>query len=167
MRNNYIELITKLSEKQQNYGRYRILGMDFGTKITGLASYDSNINICLPFGTIIENNYNSNENFSKKIEKVIQTIKNDCFDALVIGFPLDKQGIMGRTSLEILAFTDKLIEFTSIPVVHYDERFSTRLADRMLHDLPHLKRKKRNIIDNEVAATIILNDFIYIINKDI
>ncbi len=163
MRNNYDELIARLREKQGNSKPYRVLALDLGVKIIGLAIYDSRINISLPFGHI-KSDGKSMSNF-EKIIRISSIVNSESLDTVVIGLPLEKSGAIGDISRSILEFAEKLAETLDISVVTYDERFSSRLADRMLRDLGHLNRKKRNILDNEVAATIILNDFIQLISK--
>lgn len=172
---NYRDLSVKLKKKQETYGSYRALGVDFGTKVIGMAIYDSRVNISLPFGHIksevmkektLKPNLD-NIPLARQVNQVSEVaIKEHC-DVVVVGLPIGKDGTFSMFTNLVLAFVQHLEEcLKEISVVTYDERFSSRLADRMLQDLTHLNRKKRNLLDNALSASIILNDFIHLINKN-
>lgn len=131
----------------------RILGIDYGRKRTGIAVTDTlkivaNGLATIPSHTVIEfiQNYTANENVEK----------------IVIGQPKQLNGEPSESMKYITPFLNRLKKvLPDIPVVMYDERFSSTIAHRAMIDGGMKKSDRRNkaIVDT-IAATIILNDYL-------
>ncbi|MFH1732179.1 MAG: Holliday junction resolvase RuvX, partial [Planctomycetota bacterium] len=83
---------------------------------------------------------------------------------IVVGLPKNMDGTEGEMSARAQAFADKLREATAADVVTWDERLTSRQADRAMlsGDLSRKKRKKR--IDS-LAAQIMLQSYLDSRNK--
>lgn len=129
------------------------MAIDLGDSKTGLACCDSNETLAFPAGTITETN--------KKIliEKLVNAISNMKIELVVVGNPINMNGSVGPRSQKCKKFADKLRSKINIPVKLWDERQTTLLANRLLIEASTKKQKKKKLID-EVAATIILENFL-------
>ncbi len=129
------------------------MAIDLGDSKTGLACCDLNETLAFPVGTITETNQKI------LIEKLINTISNMQIELVVVGNPINMNGSVGPRSKKCKKFADKLKSRLKIPVKLWDERQSTLLANRLLIEASTKKRKKKKLID-EVAATVILENFL-------
>ena len=75
--------------------------------------------------------------------------------AVVVGYPRTLQGREGRPRPRARRVATALAERTSLPVVLWDERFTTVEAERVMLDQDASRRERRANIDR-VAATLIL-----------
>ena len=77
----------------------------------------------------------------------------------VIGLPLHADGRESAKSLEARAFGAWFSEATGLPVVFWDERFTTSLAEDALLGAKLTNQKRRERRDR-VAAQMILQNYI-------
>lgn len=135
-----------------------VLGIDYGLKKTGIAisTPDHAISLSLTILTHDKDN--------EKITEIIKLAISKQVCAIIIGLPLDKQGLETLQSLNVKKFADKLASRVVLPVFLQDERFSSKAADNMLKILG-LNRKERNNSDDLLAAGIILETSLLSIKK--
>jgi putative Holliday junction resolvase len=78
---------------------------------------------------------------------------------LVVGLPVHLDGREGEKAVESRAYGRWLAEVTGLPVVFWDERFTTREAESHLWTagLTHRQRKERR---DRVAAQIVLQTYL-------
>ena len=91
----------------------------------------------------------------KNIQELVVLYKTD---KIVVGLPLGLSGRETAQTKKIIAFADKLKESISIPVVFYDERFTTNIAHDILHR-SGIKNKHHKKVVDQLAAVLILDDF--------
>ncbi|MBI4405937.1 MAG: Holliday junction resolvase RuvX [Deltaproteobacteria bacterium] len=131
----------------------RIMGLDIGLKRTGVAISDENQSISLPRSVI--------EATDKQtwLSKVRTFVENEDIEKIVVGIPLNQHGEEGTDAQKIRQFIALLQERLNVPVIEWDERFTTAQAERSMiaADLSRAKRKK--IVD-KVAATILLQSYL-------
>lgn len=129
-----------------------ILGVDFGLKRVGLAFAGDNASIAFagPVFTGAED---------EVIERIAGEADSRHTTTIVVGLPKNMDGTDGEMSARAQAFADKLREATGADVVMWDERLTSRQADRAMlsGDLSRKKRKKR--IDS-LAAQIMLQSYL-------
>jgi len=135
-----------------NLNKFKVLGIDFGFKKSGLAIYMSEINIVTPL--TIFNDITSN------FDNLALLLKENRINAIIIGYPLKLDGNETIYTEEIKKFADTLIDKVNLPIILSDERFTTSLANTLLKEV-NLKRKVRNKMDDVVAASILLENFFY------
>jgi putative Holliday junction resolvase len=132
--------------------KFKVLGIDFGLKKSGLAIYNSEVNIVIPL-TIFNN-------ITSQLDKLIELLSENRVNAVIVGYPLHLDGNETAQTDEIKKFADMLVSEANIPVILSDERFTTSLANTLLKEA-NLKRKVRNKMDDMVSASILLENFFY------
>ncbi|WHA04667.1 Holliday junction resolvase RuvX [Candidatus Bandiella numerosa] len=132
--------------------KFKVLGIDFGFKKSGLAIYNSEVNVVTPL--IIFNNITS------EFDKLIKLLSENRVNAVIVGYPLHLDGNETVQTDEIKKFAGMLVSKVNIPIILSDERFTTSLANTLLKEAK-LKRKVRNKMDDMVSASILLENFFY------
>ena len=79
---------------------------------------------------------------------------------LLLGLPIALDGSNGPAATAVLAERDELAEVVGVPVVVHDERMTTRIAERSLREREDLDAKARKQVIDQVAATVILQDWL-------
>ena len=131
----------------------RALGIDFGDKRIGVALSDP-LGIIASALTVIENK--SDEAALKRIVALAGEHEVEC---IVVGLPRSLDGSLGPQAQRVQSFIESLIQCTDIPVVTWDERFSTFDAERVLVEAG-VKRDKRKRHRDSVAAAVILQGYL-------
>jgi putative Holliday junction resolvase len=131
----------------------RLLGVDYGHVRIGLAVTDPDRIIASPLGTYTRKGDATDAAFFAKL------VEAEKVAGLVVGLPLHTGGEEGQKAAEARRFGAWLAGVTGLPVVFWDERFTTSLAEDALWDagLSHRKRRDRR---DRVAAQLILQAFI-------
>lgn len=131
----------------------RILAIDYGTKRVGLAVTDELQIIATALETV-------------HAKDVIEYLKNYCtknpVETFVVGKPRQMDGSASESEKHIQAFLNALRKnFPQIPVVRYDERFTSKLAQQSLIDsgVKKKQRREKGILDT-VSAVLILQDYL-------
>jgi putative Holliday junction resolvase len=133
--------------------RTRLLGVDFGTVRVGLAVSDPDRKIAFPLATF--------ERRGKEADTVYfrQLVETEEIATLVVGLPVHTTGREGQKAGEARLYGAWLAEVTGLPVVFWDERFTTTQAESALWEagLTHKKRKQRR---DRVAAQMMLQAYL-------
>ncbi len=131
----------------------KLLGIDYGTKRTGLAITDDMQIIASGLTTIS----------THKLDAFISDIlKRESIEAFVIGDPKNLDGSFTDSTGHVKGFVKRLktkYPFISISLV--DERFTSKIARRSIFSsgLKKSKRQQKALID-KISATIILQNFL-------
>jgi putative Holliday junction resolvase len=131
----------------------RYLGIDYGERRVGLAMSDPTLTIAQPLKTI---KYSSIEHL---IKEIILIITENQVERAIVGLPLTMKGTDSQKTTEVRKFGKKLQLKTSIPVIFFDERFSTKIAHSVLQQLGKEPSKSRDIVD-QIAAQEILQNYL-------
>lgn len=131
----------------------RTLGLDIGEKRIGVALSDSE-GILATALTVIER-----KSDDAALKRIIALAEEHEIERIVVGLPISLDGRMGPQAQRVQSFADMLNERTELPVVTWDERFSTFDAERVLMEAG-LKRDKRKKRLDSVAAAFILQGYI-------
>ena len=130
-----------------------LLGIDFGTVRVGLSVCDPDRIIASALETYTRKNVAADATYFAGVVAQQRAV------GLVVGLPLHSGGEESDKSREARAFATWLAEATKLPVVMWDERFTTSLAqDAMIG--AKLNRKKRKERVDRVAAQMILQAFL-------
>jgi putative pre-16S rRNA nuclease len=127
----------------------RLLGLDVGTKTIGLALSDTNWTVATPLETI------RRTKFTKDAERLFALVDEHKISALVIGLPVNMNGTEGPRCQSVRQLATNLLALREIPIVFWDERWSTAAAERALLEADASRRKRAEVID-KVAASYIL-----------
>ena len=83
----------------------------------------------------------------------------DFQDGIVLGLPLDLDGRDNPRAQSTRAFARNLSTRTSLPIVFWDERFSTAVVNRSLIANDVSRGRRAQVID-KMAAVLILQSFL-------
>ena len=95
----------------------------------------------------------------KLFEKVKETVVNLKAEIVVVGLPKNMDGSEGESAQNARAFAERLHNETGLQVDLQDERGTTITAHNFLNDTNTRGKKRKNVVD-EVAATIILQNYL-------
>jgi putative Holliday junction resolvase len=131
----------------------RLLGVDYGTVRVGLAVSDPGRTFAFPLAT------HERQGPARDGEYFRALVKEEEVAGLVVGLPVHLDGREGTKAAEARAFGAWLAEVTGLPVVYWDERFTTAEAEAALWaaGLTHGRRKARR---DRVAAQILLQTYL-------
>lgn len=80
-------------------------------------------------------------------------------EIVVVGLPKNMDGSEGESAQNARAFAERLHNETGLQVDLQDERGTTITAHNFLNDTNTRGKKRKNVVD-EVAATIILQNYL-------
>ena len=132
----------------------RYLGLDLGSRTLGVSISDKTGLIASSYKTI-----NHNEEYNRLVNDVVNIVKEEDIDAIVLGFPKNMNNTIGPKGELSKSFKEKLESKLSIPIYLEDERLSTKSATDILIS-GNVSRKNRKKVVDSVAATIILQSYL-------
>lgn len=127
----------------------RLIGIDAGTKTFGLALSDVTRTIASPLETIIR------RKFSLDMVRLFDLVREHQVGGLIVGFPANLDGTEGPRAQATRALSRNLNKLSDLPILLWDERLTTQLAERMLIDADQSRKRRSEVID-KLAATLIL-----------
>jgi putative Holliday junction resolvase len=131
----------------------RLLAIDFGRKRCGIAVTDALRIVANPLETV---------ETSQLIAFVKQYIAREKVDGIVVGKPKNLNGEDSDSMRYLTPVINKLRkEIAPLPLVFFDERFTSVLAHRAMIDggMHKMARRDKAVVDR-ISASIILNDFL-------
>lgn len=137
---------------------WALLGLDIGSKKIGVAYTSHQANVVLPLTTI------NNPKLNIRLNEIRSLIYDRKITGIVAGWPLEMSGNPGIQTENIKKFLDKILKKVEIAIYLQDERLSTAMANRLLIDA-EFTRQKRNNLDDQISAALILESFLSIIKS--
>ena len=137
----------------------RYLGLDLGSRTLGISISDKTGLTATSYKTI-----NHNEEYNRLVSDVVNIVKDESIEAIVLGFPKNMNNTIGPKGELSKSFKEKLESKLSIPIYLEDERLSTKSATDVLIS-GNVSRKNRKKVVDSVAATIILQSYLDKENK--
>lgn len=133
----------------------RIIGLDVGEKTIGVAISDAFGWTAQGLTTIIwdENDFHS---ANKPLKEIIEEHE---IGKAVIGLPKHMNGTIGDRGKVSQAFATYIETTFQIPTVLWDERLTTKAAERTLLEADMSRKKRKKVIDM-VAAVMILQGYL-------
>lgn len=131
----------------------RILGLDYGEKRIGVAMSDE-LGITAQGLTTIHR-----RNRKKDLEEVAAIAKEYGVEKIVMGYPLMLDGSEGIQCDKVKSFARQLELLLSVPIVFQDETLTTKAAEEILREA-NVKREKRKLVVDKVAAGMILQSYL-------
>ncbi len=131
----------------------KALGIDYGTKRTGIAISDATQLIATCLDTI------DTHKLDKYICKLINSENIDCF---VVGYPVDLKNNKTDVTGHVKGFVKRLKnKYPNKKIYLIDERFTSKMAQKAIIESGIKKRKRRekSLVD-KISATIILQDYL-------
>ncbi|MBO4421143.1 MAG: Holliday junction resolvase RuvX [Lachnospiraceae bacterium] len=134
----------------------RIIGLDFGAMTCGVAISDALLITAQGIETIRRTHETKLRKTYQRIEYLIDWYE---VDTIVVGLPKKLDGSEGDRAEKSRAFAADLERRTGLPVIMWDERFSTVSAAAVLADAGVGLEEKEKVID-KMAAQIILQNYL-------
>lgn len=102
----------------------RILGVDLGRARTGLALSDPHGVTCTPLDVLEE------RNAERLLQKIVQIAQEHQVARILVGLPRPLGGGTNAQVEEVAMFAEALGRRSPVPVSTWDERFTSKLAER-------------------------------------
>lgn len=130
----------------------RLLGIDSGERRIGVAVCDPLGIVAMPL-TVIELPAKA------ALRAIAEIAQREGAEQIIVGLPLSLDESEGSQAVRAQRFGRALQAATGLPVVFWDERFSTAEADRLMLEAG-LSRRRRDARRDAAAAAIILQDYL-------
>jgi putative Holliday junction resolvase len=131
----------------------RLLGVDYGSVRIGLALSDADSKIASPLATYTRRSVSLDADYFR------QLVTQEQIDGIVVGLPIHLSGREGQLAERARSFGKWLGEVLHLPVVFWDERFTSAEAEDHLL-AAGLTSKRRKARRDRVAAQILLQSYI-------
>ncbi|MEM1288642.1 MAG: Holliday junction resolvase RuvX [Pseudomonadota bacterium] len=128
-----------------------LLGLDPGTKTIGVALSDWDWSIASPMETI------QRSSFKRDADHLQKLTDQENVAGIIIGMPFNADGTVGPRAQSVRAFRRNLADILPLPMLFWDERYSTAQAQELLQ-LSNAETAKQNGRLDAAAAAIILTD---------
>jgi putative Holliday junction resolvase len=134
-------------------GAMRILALDHGTKRIGVAISDETKTIAQPL------EYIPAEPFADFLTRLKQLLAEKEISLILIGQPRNMDGSYGPAAQKVEAFVAVLKSSITVPVKMWDERLTSKMANRILIQ-GNVRRNKRKEKVDKMAAAILLQSYL-------
>ena len=136
----------------------RILGLDFGSKTVGVAVSDELMLTAQGLEIVRRQSPNKLRQTLARIEQIVTEYQ---VERIVLGYPKNMNNTEGPR-VEASRHYGELLQakFPDLPVDYQDERLTTVQASRMLIEEADVSRKKQKQVIDELAATLILQNYL-------
>ncbi|HHV93236.1 MAG TPA: Holliday junction resolvase RuvX [Firmicutes bacterium] len=131
----------------------RIMGLDIGTKTIGVAVSDP-LGLTAQGVTVIRRSV-----WERDVQALQELVDKYSVSKVVIGLPRRSTGDLGPEAVRMQAEGDKIEKALGLPVVYWDEWFTTVSAEQMLLEADVSRKRRRQIID-QIAAVILLQNYL-------
>ena len=130
-----------------------ILGLDIGDARTGVAISDELGIAAHPLCTIQRK---SRKVLLAELQELVTAHK---VERIVVGLPLQLDGETGTQAQKVKRFAEKLERQVNLPIIFWDESFTTFEAAQILRGTKKRRKKRKQVID-QVAAVLILEGYL-------
>lgn len=134
----------------------RIMGLDFGSRTTGVAVSDPLGITAQGVETIVRKDENKLRQTCARIEALIKEYE---IEEIVLGYPKNMNNTAGERAEKTEAFKAMLERRTGKPVILWDERLTTIAAERVLME-SSVRRENRKAVVDKIAAVLILQGYL-------
>ena len=134
----------------------RIMGLDFGSRTTGVAVSDPLGITAQGVETIVRKDENKLRQTCARIEALSKEYE---IEEIVLGYPKNMNNTAGERAEKTEAFKAMLERRTGKPVILWDERLTTIAAERVLME-SGVRRENRKAVVDKIAAVLILQGYL-------
>ena len=131
----------------------RYLGLDVGDRRIGVALSDETGTLATGLPTL------RRVGPRKDVRAVAELIRRHEAGEVVVGLPRRLDGGLGPQAQKVLAFMDDLRPSAKVPLVPWDERFTSVVAEQALVEADVSRRGRKALVD-KVAAILILQNYL-------
>jgi len=126
-----------------------LLALDLGTKTIGTATCDAGWQFATAGKTLPRGK------FGRDLEALTAIVRERRVMGLILGLPRNMDGSEGPRAQASRAYARNLSERLALPILLWDERWSTTSAERDLIGQDMSRRKRAERIDSHAAAVIL------------
>ncbi len=133
----------------------RILGIDYGDARIGLSVSD-------PLGLTAQmlETINWKHDINRPINRIKEIVESYDCETVVVGLPRNMNGTVGPRELKTREFMQLLENvLPQTKIISWDERLTTVMAQRAMHDMGIEAKKQKGRLD-QIAATFILQGYL-------
>jgi putative Holliday junction resolvase len=130
----------------------RALGIDHGDARIGIAISDDLGMLAHPHSTLKVAE-------GDPLPKIAELVGKEQIGMIVLGLPRNMDGTYGPAAEKVRAFAEKLRALVPCPIKMWDERLTTKAAQRGLHAAGKNMKQSRAVID-QAAAQLILQGWL-------
>lgn len=131
----------------------RALGLDVGDKTLGVAVSDE---LALTAQGV---EVRQRTSASRDADYIKDLVGRYDVDVIVVGLPKNMDGSIGPQAQKTMAFAEQLRHQCAVPVIEWDERLTTRQAERVLLEADASRRRRKQVRD-KLAAQLILQAYL-------
>ena len=122
-----------------------MMALDFGSARTGVAVSDPTGVIARPL-CVVERAASEDG-----LAELVRLVRDEAAEQVVVGHPLTLRGERGEQAHATEQFAKKLRERLDVPVVLFDERFTTDLAQQYPASMPEDARAAAHLLSSYLA----------------
>jgi len=140
----------------------KMLGLDVGDRTIGVSVSDPTGLIASPVETI------KRESTKQSIARIVELLIESRSEKIVVGLPKNMNGTIGPQGEKTIAFVKQLekklkyskrLEGKEVEVIMWDERLTSKAAERTLIESDMRREKRKEVID-QLAAVYILQGYL-------
>ena len=135
----------------------RVLGIDYGDSRVGVALSDPLLITANSLGIV-----DAKAGRRQVVARIVELLTKHDVSTVVIGYPVNMDGSKGSRVKVTEKFARELEEackgVRSVEIVFWDERLTTRMADRAMIEMNVHQRQKG--VSDEIAAMLILQNYL-------
>ncbi|SFK38825.1 Holliday junction resolvase RuvX [Falsiroseomonas stagni] len=124
----------------------RLIGIDPGAKIIGLALSDVLLMLASPYGSLPRGK------LGKTAAEIAAIATKEGAGGLVVGLPLSMDGSFGPAAQAAKDFGRDLAHAAGLPVAFWDERLSSAAVNRAMIEADVTRAKRAKAVDAAAAA---------------
>jgi putative Holliday junction resolvase len=124
----------------------RVLALDYGSARCGCAVSDPTQTLATPIDAI------DRPASDEGLRQLQELVSEREVDRVVVGLPVGLSGREGPQAQEARAFAERLEALLAVPVETYDERYTTRLAQRTEGRAPEDSRAAAHLLTSYLRA---------------
>ena len=132
----------------------RALGLDLGERRVGVAVCDSAGTVATPVETLVRTG-----DPDRDLQAIAGRVGEWQAEIVVVGMPFSLDGTEGPAAAAARAEIGRLERHLAVPVVSYDERLTTVIAERSLMEQQMKGPERRSVVD-QVAAAVMLQSWL-------
>ncbi len=137
----------------------RILALDPGSKRIGVALSDELGWTAQPLETY------ERRSVAEDVTHIQQLVRQHHVRRVVMGLPVRMDGRAGPEAESVRLFLETLERALDVPVIAWDERLTSKAAEKMLIDADVSRKKRKGAVDR-IAAAILLQSYLQSLSSD-
>jgi putative holliday junction resolvase len=141
------------SDSSSSVSPGRLAGIDYGTVRIGIAVTDADQKFASPLENYTRRGAVADTKFFEQLAREERIV------TFVVGLPVHLDGHESQKSTEARKFGQWLQQLTNVPVVFFDERFTSAEAEQLLESAEFTKKQRKARLD-KLAAQILLSAYL-------